>query len=223
MNEYSTEKFIEQYEHIKKLELLTDSELNQLKRKRAQFEVAIRGAKDVKNFLEYIKYESVLTNKFKQTEFENEIDGRALDRSMYNHIRDIYKQAVRKFPENKTLWSLYIEFAKVKYPNSVTSIYQQMLGYHHTENDYIDAANHEMKKQNYYVAINFLIQGMGNEKNDSRLVAIVIVFCSRSEVCNLLADRHLDGLCRSAGPVIRQLSSDHLISENLSAVILTRI
>jgi hypothetical protein len=30
MSEYSSEKFIEQHEHIKKLELLTDSELNQL-------------------------------------------------------------------------------------------------------------------------------------------------------------------------------------------------
>jgi len=260
MNEYSTEKFIEQYEHIKKLQLLTDNELNQLKRKRAHFEVSIKSAKDVKNFIEYIKYESVLTNKFKQTEFENENDGRALDRSMCNHVRDIYKQAVRKFPENKTIWNYYIEFAKVKYPNTVTSIYQQMLGYHHTDNDYIEAASHEMNKKNYYVAINFLIQGMSNEKKNSKLVALhiecslkqaeasgdekfkekilvqvtkyfekyikstkdvqiyvdmlrkiqhitfsisfqnqiiqylLIVLCSRPEVWNLLADRHLDGL-----------------------------
>ncbi|CAG9797041.1 unnamed protein product [Chironomus riparius] len=260
MNEYSTEKFIEQYEHIKKLELLSDSELNQLKRKRAHFEVGIKSAKDVKSFIEYIKYEIVLMKKFMQIDYSNENDGRALDRAMCVHIRDIYKQAVRRFQDNRKMWSYYIEFAKMKFPNSVTSIFQQMLGFHHADSDYIEAANHEMDKQNYYVAINFLIQGMSNEKKNSKLVALhiecslkqaeasgdekfkerslaqvtkyfdkyikstkdvqiyidllkkiqnltcsitfqnqilqylLIVFCSRPEVWNLLADRHLNGL-----------------------------
>ena len=98
MNEYSVEKFIEQYEHIKKLQLLSDNELNQVKRKRAQFEVSLKSSKDIKSFIEYIKYESVLMKKFKQIEYANENDGRALDRAISNHIRDIYKQAVRRFP-----------------------------------------------------------------------------------------------------------------------------
>jgi hypothetical protein len=48
MSEYSSEKFIEHYEHIKKLELITDSELNQLiKRKSVQFEVKHKGCQKV--------------------------------------------------------------------------------------------------------------------------------------------------------------------------------
>ncbi|XP_070504318.1 U3 small nucleolar RNA-associated protein 6 homolog [Chironomus tepperi] len=260
MDEYNTEKFIEQYEHIKKLQLLSDNELNQLKRKRAHFEVSINTAKDVKLFIEYIKYESILMKKFKQIEYLNENDGRALHRSMCMHIRNIYKQAIRSFQDNRKMWMHYIEFSKSKYPESVTSIYQQMLNFHHTESDYIEAAKHEMDRQNYFVAINFLIQGMSNEKKNTRLVALNIecslrqaefssnekfqektlvqvtkyfneyikrtkdiqiyielleniksltcsisfqsqiiqylltMFCSRPEVWNLLADRHLEGL-----------------------------
>ncbi|MFO0089788.1 MAG: hypothetical protein ACK518_03205, partial [bacterium] len=43
-SEYSSEKFIEQHEHIKKLELLTDSDINQLiKRKSVHFKVKHKG------------------------------------------------------------------------------------------------------------------------------------------------------------------------------------
>lgn len=40
--EYRNEQFIQQYEHITKLGLLTDEELASLKRKRNFFEISIR-------------------------------------------------------------------------------------------------------------------------------------------------------------------------------------
>jgi hypothetical protein len=56
MNEYHTEKFIEQYEHISRLDILTDEELAHVKKKRGQFEVAIKSSKDPKVKILYITY-----------------------------------------------------------------------------------------------------------------------------------------------------------------------
>lgn len=169
MNEYSTEKFIQQYEHIKKLQLLSDNELNHLKRKRAHFEVAIKSDKDIQPFIEYIKYESILLKKFNQIP-----DGKALYRSMCVHIRDIFKQAVKRFQHNRKLWSDYIKFTKISFPNSVTSIYQDMLAFHRTDNDFIEAANYEMSKKQFFLAENFLVRAINDKKKNALIVALLI-------------------------------------------------
>lgn len=169
MNEYSTEKFIQQYEHIKKLQLLNDNEINHLKKKRAHFEVAIKSEKDIQPFIEYIKYESVLMKKFNQIP-----DGKALYRSMCVHIRDIFKQALKRFQQDRKMWSKYIRFAKIAFPNSVTSIYQDMLAFHRTDNDFIEAANYEMTKKQFFSAENLLVRAIDDKKNNALLVALLI-------------------------------------------------
>jgi tetratricopeptide (TPR) repeat protein len=174
MNEYNTEKYIEQYEHISKLELLTSAELSQVKRKRAQFEVSVKNASDPKPFIEYIKFELALIKKFQQLEYQNENDERALERSLAKNVKDIFFLSLRKFQDRRTLWALYLAFAKSKFPHSVTGIYQQMLNFHSTKEDYIEAIEYEMSKSNFNVALGFLIQVMNREKESKELVALHI-------------------------------------------------
>lgn len=174
MNEYNTEKYLEQYEHISKLELLTSNELSQVKKKRAQFEVSIKNASDPKPYIEYIKFELALIKKFQQLESQNENDERALERSLAKNVRDIFFVALRRFQNRRKLWSLYLAFAKSKFPHLVTGIYQQMLNFHSTKEDYIEAIEYEMSKSNFNVAIGFIIQCMGREKDSKELVALHI-------------------------------------------------
>lgn len=177
MNEFHAEKYIDQYEHIKKLELLTDAELNQVKRKRNNFEVSIRNSSNesnAKEYLEYIKYELALLKKFKQIEYQNENDFRAIDRAVSRNVKDLFRQALKKYQDNRKIWGHYLSFAKSKFPNSVTYIYQDMLNFHHSIEDYMEAVKHEMSTSNYNLAISFLIQGMNKERNSLELVALHI-------------------------------------------------
>ncbi|KAG5676615.1 hypothetical protein PVAND_006435 [Polypedilum vanderplanki] len=174
MNEYNTEKYIEQYEHISKLELLSNTELNQVKKKRAQFEVSIKNPSDPKPFIEYIKFELALTKKFQQLEYRNENDERAIERALSRNIKDIFNLALRKFQDRRELWSLYISFAKSKFSNIVSGIYQQMLNFHNTKEDYIEAIEYEMSKSNFTVALGLIIQAMAKEKDSKELVALHI-------------------------------------------------
>lgn len=183
MNEYYTEKFIQQYEHIKKLQLLTDDELNHLKRKRTQFEVSIKSTTELKPFIEYIKYETALMSKFKDLDYENENDANSLDRDLSSHIRDIYRQAIKRFQNDRKLWTHYVNFVKLKFPNSTTNIYQEMLRYHHSLDDYVEAIKYEMDRQNYFVAINFLTQGMSRLKGSKKLISLHIE-CSLHQAQN---------------------------------------
>jgi U3 small nucleolar RNA-associated protein 6 len=175
--EYHSEKFIDQYQHIRQLELLTGDELSALKNKRNQFEVKCKSSTDVKPYIEYIKYEVALMKKFKQAQYENANDGKALDKSLALHIKEIYRIALKRFPDKKSLWENYIEYAKQKFPNHVTSINQEMLNFHHNQEDYIDAIMHEIGKKNYNVAINFITQGMNRQK-DSKELVILYIECS---------------------------------------------
>lgn len=176
MNEFHSEKFIDQYEHISCLNLLTAEELSILKKKRNQFEVSIKSAKEPKEFIEYIKYEIALMRKFKQCNYDNESDGKALDRSMAFHIKEIFRRSLKRFQAKRKIWEYYLSFMKQKFPNMVTGIYQEMLHYHHTKDDYIEAVRYEMSRDNYSVAIAFLIQGISKEK-DKDLV-ILHIECS---------------------------------------------
>lgn len=183
MNEYSTEKFIAQYEHISRLKLLTDEELTHVKKKRAQFEVAVKSAKDVKPYVEYIKYEIALMKKFKQIDYENENDGRAMDKAMSLHVKEIFRSALKRYPEKRKIYDHYISFAKQKFPTIVTAIYQEMLHYHHKKEDYVEAVRHEMSRKNFNVAIGFLIQGISKEK-DSKDLVVLHIECSLQQAEN---------------------------------------
>lgn len=176
--EYRNEQFIQQYEHIKKLELLTDEELLQVKRKRSFFETSIKSCVEIKPFIDYIKYEIALMKKFKQMEYDNESDGRALDRVMSFHVKDLFRLCLKKFQNKRKVWQHYIAFAKQKFNHSVTGIYQEMLRFHHKTEDYIEAAQHEMSKSNFTVAMSFLAQGMGNQKESSQQLVVTYIECS---------------------------------------------
>lgn len=176
--EYRNEQFIQQYEHISKLDLLTDEELSHVKRKHSSFEIAIRSATEIKPFIDYIKYEIALMKKFRQIEYENEEDGKALDKVIAKHVKDLFRLALKRFQDKRKLWEHYIAFAKQKFPNAVIHIYRDMLNFHHEAEDYIEAAQHEMSKNNFEVAQSFIQQGMANQKESSEKLLVTYIECS---------------------------------------------
>lgn len=177
-SEFRKEQLIDQYEHITKLELLSDEELSHLKRKRSFFEISIQSANDVKPFIDYIKFEIALMKKFKQMDFKNERDGKALDRALASHVKDLFRLSLKKFQDNRKLWEHYIAFSKQKFSNSVTKVYEEMLCFHHKTQDFIDAADNEMFKKNYTTAMNFLLQGMANNKDSCEQLVVAYIQCS---------------------------------------------
>jgi hypothetical protein len=177
-SEYRKEQFIDQYEHITKLQLLSDEELAQIKRKRTAFEVTIQTANEVKPFIDYIKFEIALSKKFSSIDYENERDGKALDRAISSHVRDLFRMALKRFQDKRKLWEQYVAFAKQKFPNTVTRIYEDMLCFHHKTADFIEAAEYETTRQNYTTAMNFLLQGMGNNKDSCEQLVVAYIQCS---------------------------------------------
>lgn len=177
-SEYRKERLIEQYEHIKKLQLLSDEELSQLKRKRSFFDISIQSATEIKPFIDYIKFEMALMKKFRLMDFKNERDGKALDRAISRQVQDLFRFALKKFQDKRKLWEHYIAFAKQKFSNSVTRIYEEMLCFHQRTEDFIEAADHEMLKKNYTTAMNFLIQGMGHSKDSCEQLVVAYIQCS---------------------------------------------
>lgn len=180
-SEYRREQLIDQYEHITKLELLTDEELTHLKRKRSAFEMSIQKANDIKPYIDYIKFEVALMKKFKLMDFKNERDGKALDRAISIQVKDIFRIALKKFQDKRKIWAHYITFAKQKFPNTLTRIYEEMLCYHHKVEDFIEAADQEMYKKNYTTAMNFLLQGMGNHKESCEQLVVAYIKCSMKQ------------------------------------------
>lgn len=176
-SEYRNEQFIQQYEHITKMKLLTNEELGHVKKKRNLFEIGIRSANEVKPFIDYIKYEIALMSKFKQIDYKNDSDGRALNAVMALHVKGLFRLALKKFQDKRRIWDHYLEFAKQTFPKSVTSIYQDMLRYHHETSDYIEAARHEISKNNFTTAIPILMQGIGIHK-DSKSLVVMFIECS---------------------------------------------
>lgn len=176
--EYRNEKFIQQYEHIRKLELLTDDELRQVKRKRTGFEISIKTATDIKPFIDYIKYEIALMKKFRHMEYEDEDDGKVLDKEMAKQVKDLFRMALKRFQDKRKLWQHYLAFTKQKFPNSVVHIYRDMLKFHRQTEDYIEAAQHEMSRDNYTSAMDFIQQGMANQKESCEKLVVVYIECS---------------------------------------------
>lgn len=178
VTEYRNEQFIKQYEHIEKLKLLSNAELAQVKRKRSFFEVSIKNSPDIKNYINYIKYELALTKNFRQMDFRNENDSKAIDMSLSIHVRDLFKLTLKKFQNNRKVWDHYLSFSKQKFPNQVTSIYREMLNFHHETEDYIEAAQHEVSKNNYLVAMNLIVQGIAIQKDSCQKLVIFYIECS---------------------------------------------
>lgn len=178
VSEFRNEQFIKEYEHITKLQLLTDEELNQVKRKRSFFEVSIKNSSEVKNYINYIKYEIALMNKFKQMDYQTGNDGRALDRVMATHVKDLFRLTLKKFQEKRKIWEHYLSFIKQKFPNIVTGVYREMLRFHHQKDDFIEAAEHEMSRNNFVIAMDLLKQGMGNHKESCEKLVIAYIECS---------------------------------------------
>lgn len=178
VSEYRKEQFIDQYEHITKLQLLSDEELMQLKRKRTAFEVSIKSASEVKLFIDYIKFEIALLKKFKSMDFENDKDEKAIDRAISQHVVNLFRMALKRFQDKRKVWEHYISFVKQKFPSLVTRIYENMLCFHHKVADYVEAAEHEIFKKNYSTALNFLLQGMANNKDSCEELVVAYIQCS---------------------------------------------
>jgi hypothetical protein len=178
--EYRYEQFIDQYEHIIKLELLTSEELSQLKRKRNHYETLIKNATEVKVYIDYIQYEVALMKKFRQMDFNDEKDGRALDYALARHIKELFRLSLKRFKEKRKLWEMYISFMKQKFRIQVSRIYEEMLHYHHKVSDFVEAAEHEMSMENYQNSMNFLMQGIAvNKKDNEKLVLLYVECCTK--------------------------------------------
>ncbi|CAO1326295.1 unnamed protein product [Diamesa serratosioi] len=160
--EYRLENSIEELEIIKSLKLLSDEEIQKIKKQRSAFEHQISANKtEIKTFVNYVKFEVALMCSLKEKGFLKEVSGRQLGTRICNRVRYIYRDGLKRFPNSKPLWAQYIIFAKKKYRESVSEIYQQMLNYHKDKEVYLEAAEFEMEQKNFTSASRILIEAIG--------------------------------------------------------------
>lgn len=97
---------------------------------REAFEYKIsRQSKTIKDFIEYITYERNLKSKASERwKAMNTGSVCPVETSISHHIRNLYKQALGRFPEELRLWTNYLKFCKhANFLSECSSAFEKML------------------------------------------------------------------------------------------------
>lgn len=116
--------------------------------------------------------------KLRNLEYEDDNDARALDNAIAYHIKNLFRFTLKRFQEKRKIWEHYLSFVKQRLHNSVPHVYREMLRFHHTTEDYIEAAEYEISRGNYTHAMTLLSQGMGDNKDSCAKLVVVYIECS---------------------------------------------
>lgn len=101
-----------------------------MKRAREKFEYRLlQPSKDIKDFVEYIKYERnliALTNK--RTKERKPAGTNNVCSLISNHMKQLYDQALSRFSHNLRFWDEYIKFLQqFKYNQDISATFDRML------------------------------------------------------------------------------------------------
>lgn len=101
-----------------------------MKRARENFEYRVtQRSRDIKDFVEYIKYERNLIALTKKRTKDRKPPGtHNISTLIANRMKQLYDQALSKFPHNIRFWDEYIKFLQqFKFNQNVSATFDQML------------------------------------------------------------------------------------------------
>lgn len=101
-----------------------------MKKARENFEYrCAQPSRDIKDFIEYIKYERIIIGLTKQrTKLHKLTQNHTIGALIANRMKQLYDQSLSKFPNNLRFWDEYIKFLQqFKYTKDIPSTFDRML------------------------------------------------------------------------------------------------
>lgn len=101
-----------------------------MKKSRENFEYrCTQPSRDIKDFVEYIKYERSVIGLTKQrTKLQKLSQNHTITTLIANRMKQLYAQALSKFPHNLRFWDEYIKFLQqFKYTKDIPATFDRML------------------------------------------------------------------------------------------------
>ncbi|XP_031620644.1 U3 small nucleolar RNA-associated protein 6 homolog [Contarinia nasturtii] len=136
--EYRMECALPEYEQMRILNLFTHEEILKMKKARETFEYrCTQPSRDIKDFVEYIKYERSLIGLTKQrTKLHKLTKNHTITTLIANRMKQLYAQALSRFPHNLRFWDEYIKFLQqFKYTKDIPATFDQILKFHSDKAD----------------------------------------------------------------------------------------
>lgn len=125
--QYAMETMVEEFQEMKRLGLFNDEEIKAIKIKREDFEYKLRSVtKSLDHYLNYINYEIDVLTKIRTKRDQIEVGARkgGLEYKLIERVKNLYEQAVLRYPENFELCVNRFVFCKrINYvPAATTAI-----------------------------------------------------------------------------------------------------
>lgn len=101
-----------------------------MKKAREGFEYRVtQPSREIKDFLEYIKYERSLISLTKErVKIQNVTANNTIAKLIAHRMKQLYTQALSKFPQDTRFWDEYIKFLQqFKFSSDVSSTFDRML------------------------------------------------------------------------------------------------
>lgn len=101
-----------------------------MKKARENFEYRVtQPSRDIKDFVEYIKYERSVIGLTKQrTKLHKLTQNHTIVTLVSNRMKQLYAQALSKFPHNVRFWDEYIKFLQqFKFSKDISATFDRML------------------------------------------------------------------------------------------------
>lgn len=104
-----------------------------MKKARENFEYRVaQPSREIKDFLEYIKYERNLISLTKErVKLQKITQNNTIAKLIAQRMKQLYTQALSKFPQDTRFWDEYIKFLQqFKFSSDVSSTFDRMLQFH---------------------------------------------------------------------------------------------
>ncbi|XP_055310345.1 U3 small nucleolar RNA-associated protein 6 homolog [Sitodiplosis mosellana] len=136
--EYRMERTLPEYEQMRILNLFTHEEILKMKKARENFEYrCTQPSRDIKDFVEYIKYERSVIGLTKQrSKLYKLTQNHTIATLIAGRMKQLYAQALSKFPHNLRFWDEYIKFLQqFKFTKDIPATFDHMLQFHSDKAD----------------------------------------------------------------------------------------
>lgn len=101
-----------------------------MKKSRENFEYRItQPSREIKDFVEYIKYErNIISITKERTKLVKNTPNHTIITLIANRMKQLYAQALSKFPQNTRFWDEYIKFLQqFKFHSDISTTFDRML------------------------------------------------------------------------------------------------
>lgn len=105
-----------------------------MKKARDAFEHRIaQPTRNIRDYLEYLKYERGLVSLTKERAKLHKCSGNnSINKLIGNRMKQLYIQALAKFPHDTRFWDEYLKFlSQFKFTTDISATFERMLGVSH--------------------------------------------------------------------------------------------